>query len=85
MELPPNVPTIPLADIAPVAGPEGLLGNGALGEVREGRWSPGGGVETPVALKRLFLLRTDDAALAQMGGALSAVERQRVTEAFLRE
>ena len=36
-------------------------------------------------MKRLFLLRTDAAALQQMGGALTPEERQAVMETFLRE
>ena len=86
MEIPPDVPVIPSAEIVPVEGDEGLLGRGALGEVRRGRWvTAGGGAETGVALKRLFLLRDDVAALAEMGGALSAEEKAAVVAAFMRE
>ena len=85
MEIPPDVPTIPSTEIRPVGGDEGLLGRGALGEVRRGRWITADGAETGVALKRLFLLRDDVAALAEMGGALSAAEKAAVVDAFLRE
>eukprot|EP01044_Picomonas_judraskeda_P008106 COSAG03_NODE_905_length_5401_cov_2.949830_3_plen_866_part_00 len=85
MEIPPGVPTIPSTEIVPIEGDEGLLGRGALGEVRRGRWITGAGAETRVALKRLFLLRDDVAALAEMGGALSAAEKAAVVDAFLRE
>ena len=53
MEIPPDVPVIPSAEIVPVEGDEGLLGRGALGEVRRGRWVTAGGAETGVAIKRL--------------------------------
>ena len=85
MEIPAGVTVIPEAEIVAVDGDAGLLGRGALGEVRRGRWVAVGAAETPVALKRLFLLRDDVAALAEMGGALSAQERAAVVEAFLRE
>ena len=87
LEIPPDVTVIPSAEIVPVEGDEGLLGRGALGEVRRGRWvtAAAGGAETGVALKRLFLLRDDLAALAEMGGALSAEEKAAVVAAFMRE
>jgi serine/threonine protein kinase len=86
MDIPEDVRTIPAADVAPVEGDDGLLGRGALGEVRRGTWRAAQGVEaTPVALKRLFMLRDDRAALADMGGALAPEERAAVAAAFLRE
>ena len=47
--------------------PEGLLGRGASGDVKRG-WFRG----APVALKSLFLLRTDAASTALLGGGFSA-------------
>ena len=49
-----------------VQGPDGIIGRGSLGEVRRGTLR---GVE--VALKSLFMLRTDAASIAAFGGALS--------------
>ena len=72
--------TIPIADIALVEGSEGVIGHGALGEVRRATW---GG--TTVALKDLFMLRTDTAALARMGGALDPELRAAVRAKFARE
>ena len=58
-----------------------VVGGGALGEVRLGAYR---GLQ--LALKELYLLRTDAASLARMGGiALSAAERRSLTETFLRE
>lgn len=87
MEIPEGITVIPEAEVVEVDGDAGILGRGALGEVRRGRWVPGaaGAVETPVALKRLFLLRNDVAALAEMGGALSEEERAAIVETFLTE
>ena len=85
MELPDGVEAIPTAQIVPLEGNEGILGRGALGEVRRGMWRTEGGNETPVALKRLFMLRDDDAAMAEVGGALSPEEKAAVVAAFLRE
>ena len=85
MDIPADVTAIPTAEIVPVEGDEGVLGRGALGEVRRGRWVTAGGGETGVALKRLFMLRDDAAALAEIGGALSAEEKASVVTAFLRE
>ena len=77
MELPAGVEAIPSAQIVPVEGNEGILGRGALGEVRRGVWVTEGGNETAVALKRLFMLRDDDTAMAEMGGALLPEENVR--------
>eukprot|EP01052_Picozoa_sp_SAG31_P011828 SAG31_NODE_679_length_12887_cov_3.259540_11_plen_638_part_00 len=95
LELPADVPTIPVAEIETVPGPAGLLGHGALGEVRKGRWRPGApGLaaaqqqqlgQQPVALKQLFFLREDPAAAAAMGGLISPEERRAVIQTFLRE
>ena len=51
------------------------IGAGALGEVRRGTYR-----DTPVALKGLHMLRTDAAAQAEWGGALSPAERQPVSQ-----
>jgi hypothetical protein len=86
MDIPPDVPVLRAADVVALEGDAGLLGRGALGEVRRGVWiTAEGEAETAVALKRLFLLRTDNAALAEMGGALTATDRAAVADAFLRE
>ena len=71
---------IPDEEVAVVAGVDGLIGQGALGEVRKGTYR---GV--PVALKGLHLLRTDTASVAAMGGALTPQERRRVLEGFMKE
>jgi serine/threonine protein kinase len=72
--------TIRIADVALVQGPGGVIGHGALGEVRRATWRG-----TTVALKDLFMLRTDAAALAQMGGALDPEHRAAVRAKFARE
>ena len=56
--------------------PEGLLGRGASGDVKRG-WFRG----APVALKSLFLLRTDAASTALLGGGIPPDQR----EAYLRK
>ena len=56
------------------------IGSGALGEVRRGTIGDVG-----VALKALHMLRTDAAAQAQWGGALSPAERRHQLEVFRRE
>ena len=95
MELPADVRTIAAAEVEVVPGPAGLLGHGALGEVRAGRWrvAPGpraaaGDGEvgtTAVALKQLFYMREDAESIAAIGGALSPVEQRAVVAGFLRE
>ena len=58
-----------------------VLGHGALGEVRQGTYK-----NVTVALKGLFLLRSDHAAAARMGGVvLSAAERRNVLTSFMQE
>ena len=71
---------IPIADVEVVEGAEGLIGKGALGEVRKGKIK---GV--PVALKGLHMLRTDTASITAMGVALSPAERQAVLADFMKE
>ena len=75
----------------PAAAPEYLIrradvtvgdriGSGSLGEVYRGTYA-----DTNVALKTLHMLRTDAAAQAEWGGALSAAERQHQLELFRHE
>jgi hypothetical protein len=71
---------IPVGEVEVVAGPAGVVGRGALGEVRRGAYR---GVQ--VALKGLHLLRTDAATMAAMGGALTPGERASVMASFLKE
>ena len=56
------------------------IGGGALGEVRVGEHDG-----NAVALKSLHMLRTDDAAQAEWGGALSPAERDHQLALFRRE
>ena len=56
------------------------IGSGSLGEVYRGTYA-----DTNVALKTLHMLRTDAAAQAEWGGALSAAERQHQLELFRHE
>ena len=67
---------ISLADVALVEGPDGVIGHGALGEVRRATWCG-----TSIALKDLFMLRDDAAAIAAFArsraGAASASSRLR--------
>lgn len=71
---------ISLADVHVIEGREGLIGRGALGEVRRGRYAG-----TEVALKGLHMLRTDAEALHAMGGALGPAERRVLQADFFRE
>ena len=71
---------IPITEVHVERGPDGLLGAGALGEVRRGQYKEG-----PVALKGLFMLRTDAASLAAIGGALNPEERKRLIMEFQQE
>ena len=64
------------ADVEVDESPEGLLGRGASGDVKRG-WFLG----APVALKSLFLLRTDAASTALLGGGIPPDQR----EAYLRK
>ena len=64
------------ADVEVDESPEGLLGRGASGDVKRG-WFRG----APVALKSLFLLRTDAASTALLGGGIPPDQR----EAYLRK
>ena len=67
---------IPLEDVA--VGER--IGGGALGEVRVAVYDG-----NQVALKSLHMLRTDDVAQAQWGGALSPAERDHQLALFIRE
>eukprot|EP01043_Picozoa_sp_COSAG02_P067715 COSAG02_NODE_10979_length_1819_cov_1.929070_1_plen_545_part_00 len=71
---------IALADVQVIEGREGLIGRGALGEVRRGRYAG-----TEVALKGLHMLRTDAEAAHAMGGALAPAERRALQADFFRE
>ena len=67
---------IPLEDVA--VGER--IGGGALGEVRVAVYDG-----NQVALKSLHMLRTDDAAQAEWGGALSPAERDHQLALLIRE
>ncbi len=67
---------IPLEDVA--VGER--IGGGALGEVRVAEYDG-----NQVALKSLHMLRTDDAAQVEWGGALSPAERDYQLAQFIRE
>eukprot|EP01043_Picozoa_sp_COSAG02_P026520 COSAG02_NODE_1531_length_12086_cov_22.388588_7_plen_896_part_00 len=71
---------IPSSDVEVDESPAGLLGRGALGEVRKGMCRG-----MTVALKALHLLRTDAAAAQAMGVALTQEERRLVLESFRKE
>jgi serine/threonine protein kinase len=71
---------IPSSEVTVVQGREGILGRGALGEVRLGRFK-----DIDVALKFLHMLRTDALSVQAMGGALSKRERQFFTSKFQEE
>ena len=68
------------AELRVEQGPEGVLGTGALGEVRRGTYR--GAV---VACKSLFMLRTDARSVAGFGGALRPEERRHLTAKFMQE
>ena len=57
------------------------LGVGALGEVKRAIWNN----STPVAVKQLFFMSTDPAALRAMGGALDTTSREAVLRGFIKE
>ena len=63
-----------------VGGREGVIGRGALGEVRRGIYR-----EAEVALKRLHLLRTDDAWMDEGGFRLGPEERRCLLGNFMKE
>ena len=63
-----------------VGGREGVIGRGALGEVRRGIYR-----DSEVALKRLHLLRTDAAWVAEGGVRLEPAERAHVLRSFIKE
>jgi serine/threonine protein kinase len=69
-----------LRDTTVDESPAGLLGSGALGQVRKGTYQG-----TVVAFKQLFYLRTDAESIANLGGALSPAERQGVLRKFMQE
>jgi len=58
------------------------LGAGSLGEVKRATWTNNG---LKIAVKRLFFMATDAAALRAMGGALSTSQRQQVLRDFIEE
>ena len=58
--------------------PSGLLGHGANGEVRRGSYE--GGL---VALKSVFMLRTDAASTAAFGGAIPADGRAALLRSWM--
>ena len=62
---------IPEASVQVVEGADGLIGKGALGEVRRGVYR-----DAVVALKQLHLLRTDAAATEEGMFALTKKERR---------
>ena len=57
------------------------LGSGSMGEVKRATWTN----PIKVAVKRLFFMATDAAALRAMGGALSTSARQQVLRDFIKE
>ena len=67
-------------DVDVQEGPEGVIGSGALGEVRRGEYRG-----EPCALKGLHLLRTDAASVAGFGGALNPDERSAYLGKFMQE
>ena len=69
-----------LRDTTVDESPEGLLGSGALGQVRRGTY-----LGAAVAFKQLYYLRTDAESIANLGGALSPAERQHVLRKFMQE
>eukprot|EP01048_Picozoa_sp_COSAG05_P016121 COSAG05_NODE_2036_length_3656_cov_61.922125_1_plen_731_part_00 len=75
---------IPAADIEAIEGAKGVIGNGALAEVRKG-WIDG----VPVALKGLQMLRTDAASVASNETGrftwIPAWERRATLDGFMRE
>jgi hypothetical protein len=71
---------IQLEQVTVIEGASGLIGRGALGEVRRGQLDG-----TDVALKGLHLLRTDAESVHAMGGALGPAERRALLDAFWQE
>ena len=71
---------IPVTSVQVDGGSGGKLGSGANGEVRSGLYKG-----EPVALKSIFMLRTDAASEAEMGGALNPDERQELASQFKQE
>jgi hypothetical protein len=71
---------IPLSDVEVETGDSGIIGSGALGQVRRGRYRG-----HSVALKGLHLLRTDAASVAAFGGALNPDERAAFLQKFMQE
>jgi serine/threonine protein kinase len=76
------VPTfvIPLSEVEVDEGDAAIIGSGALGQVRRGRYG-----DHHVALKGLHLLRTDAASVAAFGGALNPDERVAFLQKFMQE
>ena len=71
---------ISIQDVEVEEGVGGIIGSGALGEVRRGRYKG-----TLCALKGLHLLRTDAASVAAFGGALTREERSAFLQKFMQE
>ena len=79
------VPLVPgyvvtINDVDVEQGAEGIIGGGALGEVRRGRYKG-----AACALKSLHMLRTDAASVATFGGALNHDERRYLVQKFTEE
>jgi len=68
------------AELEVESGADGLLGSGALGEVRRGMYRG-----AAVACKSLFMLRTDAGAVRELGGQLSETERNFILGKFMQE
>ena len=71
---------IPEVEVQVLWGRAGLIGKGAMGEVRRGRYR---GVE--VALKQLHMLRTDAASIQEGIIKLTITERRALQREFLKE
>eukprot|EP01043_Picozoa_sp_COSAG02_P041640 COSAG02_NODE_3468_length_6694_cov_2.962092_4_plen_633_part_00 len=78
---------ISVRDVAIAEGSDGVIGRGALGEVRRGSVvaAPGEEGSVQVALKGLHMLRNDATAHAAMGGPLTQREREAVLQTFWKE
>jgi len=72
---------IPPDQLVIAEGPGSRLGAGSLGEVRRAIWNN----STPVATKELFMMRTDPAAVQDMGGYLDTRSRAGALREFLNE
>eukprot|EP01046_Picozoa_sp_COSAG06_P026390 COSAG06_NODE_2268_length_7202_cov_2.299592_6_plen_478_part_00 len=70
------------ADVSLEAGNDGIIGRGALGEVRRGILRSTG---ARMAFKELLMLRTDEASVRAMGVMLTPAERAHVVASFKAE